>query len=216
MRVEYTFSVTGHIRIDRHFRFPLRSRTYALQCDAAGYLSEIRIAVPNVPRAAWPRVTETPNNPVKAHIVVPSEPQLASIKAELRNLEALLGVYGLREINTARGQTRWIPETAGEAKALHLYSFAFGAGDMRNHENPTIDPNVLLQAVIAAPEASSHEIPLNFFRKGCQDLEQERFIDAIYDFYFCLETMYGAGHTKNYKVSKAFKACHRLRDAIHE
>ena len=216
MRVEYTFPVVGHLRTGKNFRLPIRGRIYELRCDTSGFLSELSVTVTDVPSSAWPTVRETPAEQVKAHVNIPHQPDYRSIVRELRNLEALLGIYGVREIQTNRGKTTWIPESEQEAQDLQIRSYSMSIGDMKDTPQDDINPSELLQAVIAAPETLESEIPLNFFRKGCLDLEQERFIDAIYDFYFCLETQFGQGHTKNYKVRNAFLASADLVRSLEE
>lgn len=216
MLVEYAFPVSGHAKIGRSYKFPLRGRQYDLLADSAGFLCEVRVQLPADGDAYLPAIQETPEGDVKAHITIPSHAEFSSLRQEMRALEGLLAVHGLREICTARVRQTWIPQSKAEAEAIKLTSITIGTGDMRDHPHEPIDPNLLLQSVIAAPEAYASELPMSFYRKGCLDVEQGRFIDAIYDLYFCIETLYGDGHTKNYKVKDAFLASSELSDTIAE
>lgn len=55
-----------------------------------------------------------------------------------------------------------------------------------------------------AASIGSAEVPLSFYRKGCIDIEDMRYIDSIYDFYFVLETLFSGGKTKNSAVKEEF------------
>jgi hypothetical protein len=65
-----------------------------------------------------------------------------------------------------------------------------------------------------AASTGASEVPLSFFRKGCIDMEDMRYIDAIYDFYFVLETLYSGGKTKNAAVKEEFLRSPAVLSAI--
>ena len=58
------------------------------------------------------------------------------------------------------------------------------------------------------------EIPLNFFRRGMLDVYERNYIEAIYDFYFILETVFGEGRFKTAAVSTAFLNSAQLRSCV--
>ncbi|HWR88426.1 MAG TPA: hypothetical protein VN277_08410, partial [Acidiferrobacterales bacterium] len=45
-------------------------------------------------------------------------------------------------------------------------------------------------------------------------MAQERYVDAIYDFYFVLESLFSNGHTKNRKVKGQFRQSNILQTAV--
>jgi hypothetical protein len=61
----------------------------------------------------------------------------------------------------------------------------------------------VVRSILAAKEVAPSEMAL---RKGYLDMEEWRYIEAIYDFYFMLETLYGNGKTKNVDVQREFLA----------
>jgi hypothetical protein len=58
------------------------------------------------------------------------------------------------------------------------------------------------------------EVPLSFCRKGLWDLKERRFIEAFYDFYFMLETLFAQGHSRTKVVKELFKGSPTLRAAV--
>jgi hypothetical protein len=76
--------------------------------------------------------------------------------------------------------------------------------------------DLLARSVIAANGALDVEMQLAFFRKGIVSFYEERFIEAIYDFYFFLESMFGEGQFKKHGIEEAFKKSRRLTEAIEK
>jgi len=72
----------------------------------------------------------------------------------------------------------------------------------------------LARAILAADATTDIEIPLNFFRRGMLDVVERNFIEAIYDFYFILETLFGGGKFKTDAVSAAFLSSSQLRSCV--
>jgi hypothetical protein len=74
--------------------------------------------------------------------------------------------------------------------------------------------DVLARAIFAADAATDIEIPLNVFRRGMLDVSERNYIEAIYDFYFILETLFGEGKFKSAAVSNAFLDSSQLRSCV--
>jgi hypothetical protein len=72
------------------------------------------------------------------------------------------------------------------------------------------------RSFLAADRAKSTEIALIFYRKGCNDFYEERYIEALYDFYFMFESLFGCGKTKNAKVAAEFKKSKPFRVALED
>ena len=70
--------------------------------------------------------------------------------------------------------------------------------------------SVVKRSVMAATETLAWEVPLGFYRKGTNDYQDRKYIDAIHDFYFLLETLFANGKTKNYQVVEEFKKSQSL------
>lgn len=73
---------------------------------------------------------------------------------------------------------------------------------------------LLARSIIAADSATDIEIPLTFFRRGMLDLYNHDYIEAIYDFYFVLETLFADGKFKTAAVLKAFRNSNQLCSSV--
>jgi hypothetical protein len=74
--------------------------------------------------------------------------------------------------------------------------------------------DLLARAILASDAATDIEVPLNFFRRGLLDVYDGAYIEAIYDFFFVLETCFGGGKYKKAQVLTAFQASGRLRSCV--
>jgi hypothetical protein len=121
----------------------------------------------------------------------------------LRTLEGFLAVYGLEKIGLDETDISWVAESEEEKQRLRIpsFTFRFKKPDSVSLKLPF---GVITQAIMGATETLDWEVPLNFFRKGKNDFLERRFIDAIHDFYFLLETLFANGKTKNKHVMAEF------------
>jgi hypothetical protein len=127
----------------------------------------------------------------------------------LRTLEGFLSVYGLESIALDEGDISWVPETEEEKQRFKEQHFKFKF-TKRETSNLTVPFAVIKRSVIAATDALEWAIPLSFYRKGTNDYHDRRYIDAIHDFYFLIETLFGNGKTKNYQVKEELKKSQTL------
>jgi hypothetical protein len=74
--------------------------------------------------------------------------------------------------------------------------------------------DLLARSVLAGNAAYEIEMPLSFFRHGLIDLRDRQYIEAIYDFYFVLDTMCAEGTFKARDQKKAFEGRHQGRYKI--
>jgi hypothetical protein len=174
-----------------------------------GRITQIEVTVPLTASDQLPEFGPNPSdtNAFDLHLNQPVASAL--LVKRLRTIEGFLSVYGLEKISLDETNISWIPESDEDAKRLKTIDFAFRF--KRTETVPIAVPfAVVARSIVAAQSASDLEIPLGFFRKGKNDLFERRYIDAIYDFYFVLETMFSNGKTKNYQVKEEFKKSHSL------
>lgn len=214
MKCVYTFKISGQIKVKEVKPINLRGMIFEFLHEN-GVLSHLAVTVPVNGPNDMPTITLTPSSRAKAHINIPA-PEFAFVKQEVRSIEALLSIFGVHEIDVNRFKTTWIPETNEENASIQLNDFYT---DVTEADTDTILPlpfDVLARCVIAGDEVRNIEMPLAFFRKGITSFYEERFIDAIYDFYFFLESMFGDGQFKKRGIEEAFKKSDMLTKAIEE
>jgi hypothetical protein len=107
-----------------------------------------------------------------------------------------------------------VPESDQERADLHLFSFESRAEPLSDEEIRPLPFDVLARSIIAADAATDIELPLNFFRRGMLDVYDRNYIEAIYDFYFVLETLFADGNFKKAAVLDAFRNSNQLRSCL--
>jgi hypothetical protein len=147
-------------------------------------------------------------------INIRSSPDESALFEDLRTVEGLLSFYGVNAIEVNKLESEWLPETEEERNALAVRKFTIGRVSAREKGREVIPFEYVCQSFLAASSASHAQIPLSFYRKGQIDMQEERFIDAIYDFYFVFEHLYAAGQYRAHQVKAAFKACQPMCNAV--
>jgi hypothetical protein len=178
-----------------------------------GIVTHVSVTVPVPNRDDWPAVEQDPAPGIKAHIRAHT-PHLPFIQRELRALQGLLALFGLHSIDMEAPEVRWLAESDEERSLLRIHSYKLTTEPLPDSEVRPTPFDFVVRAIIAADAASDIEMPLNFFRRGMLDVYGRNYIEAIYDFYFILETLFGEGKFKTAAVSAAFLNSSQLRSCV--
>ena len=108
-------------------------------------------------------------------------------------MEGSLCIWGIRKIDVDCFTTEWLPESEEEKKDLELFSISRSIKDSPPDGMPDAPMDLSEATMLSVEELKEFETPLNFYRRGILDIAEEKFIEAIYDLYFVLETLYGNG-----------------------
>jgi hypothetical protein len=209
MKCKYTFRLESRSKFPTPLYFTLGVRTYALETDD-GRLTRLSVTVDNFPDDALPRVTTTP----QYSIHFPIDGHLEFIRMDVRALEGALALWGIHRIDTERFRTEWIPENPADRAKLTIFTFDRTHNEDVLHSAASID--LLIRTIVSVDEFRGLEVPLNFNRRGRLAVIQERYIEAIYEFYFFIESLYGNGKFKQNAVIQEFTASNDLNAAIDE
>ena len=121
----------------------------------------------------------------------------------LRTLEGFLSVYSLEAIALDETDVTWVPESKEDEMRLKVAHFGFKF-KKPNKLSPKAPFSVIRRSIVASTSHTDLEVPLGFYRKGRNDFLDRRYIDAIYDFYFVLETLFANGKWRNREVKVEF------------
>ena len=215
MKCCYTFNIEGNLKPSHDVIIPFGNWEYSFEIQD-GFIRKLSVTVPNFPIENTPQITPQNSGRVKAHINIPLDPYLFFIQEEVRTLEGLLSLYGIHQIDTEHPKIKWLPENDEEKKKLQMYEFKTSYTEPDQNKFIPLPFDIIARSIIASKEAKQIQIPLSFFRKGSIDVYERRFIEAIYDFYFMLETCYGNGKTKNYAIKKEFEKSEELKKSINK
>lgn len=213
MLTKIKFKTNGDLKLDKHVTFQHEKRKYDLEVDVDGYLISIAVTF-RLPPNLTPTIEATPDVGVKAHITIPTSIETDEILDNLRTAEGLLSFYGLKEIKLISPHQEWIPETPEEKESLQIPSFSLGSANSRSKDDDPLPVDLVIRNIIAAASAKNYQVALSFYRKGCLDMDERRYIDAFYDFFFVLEHLYGNGQFKSKQVKENFCSSAELMKAV--
>lgn len=200
------------VRFATGMTLPVGDYFYELEVDD-GKLSHISVTVLDFPKDCLPKITQLVNQGAKVNIHIPEDPFRNEITARILALEGALSLWGIKEVQIDEVGIEWIPENDEEKRDLSLFSFSTNRGK-NDDDLPEAPLNLIARTIAGVSGFLEHELPLNFFRRGKADLSEGRFIDAILDFYFVLETLFANGKFHKAAVIEEFLKASELLDAI--
>jgi hypothetical protein len=212
MKCKHRFKVTGRVR--PQMLLPIYSRFYLWEFEVQdGLVTHLTatVALPNP--QDWPTILPCPAVGVAVE-VYPKAPHLPFIRMELRIIQGLLSLFGVRSIDILHSELEWIPESEEERSALRLHAFTSEYAELDPRSICLVPFDILARSILAANKAYEIEVPLNFFRRALIDIFEKQHIEAIYDLYFVLETTFGNGKTKKVAILKEFMGSQELSQAV--
>jgi hypothetical protein len=202
---EYTFPVKGTLRTRGTHPVPLGSHIVSFLTSDSDRVTAVSVRVKIDNPAHWPKAVPTNSGPGKWHLDVPS-PGWDDLRDRLRVLEGLLTSYGLDEICIDGMSKEWIPETAEEKESLGVTKIQVSNSARPDTEFPLVGFAVMARSVMAVDDVRDLDVALSFFRRGRLDMLSERYIEAYYDYFFVLETLYGSGKARKDALAAEFAA----------
>lgn len=124
-----------------------------------------------------------------------------------------MSFFGLERIEIDNPTASWIPENDQERQALAIRKYSVGVDFDRLKAVPT-PFDLVARAFLVSEDLFNLEKPLSFYRHGLTDLAQERYIEAVYDFFYALELLFANGKTREYQVVEEFRKSSDLREAV--
>lgn len=180
-----------------------------------GAVKELKVTVPLPREDLWPRITKNPEPGISAFID-PNLVHLPFLQHQLRSIQGLLAMFGVRSIQSADINVEWHPESEHERQKLALRTFSQKGGPSPPDPEHRLPFDILARAILGSRIDSSIEVPLNFFRRATSALYEREYIQAIYSLFFILETLFGNGKAKNAALCAEFESSPALCDAISE
>lgn len=214
MKSKYRFRVNGKVRLGVNVPVPCRGWTFELE-TSKGFITHVVVVVPLPNREDWPLIQQNPS-PNGRNLYITKTPDLPFIQRKLRTLQGLLALYGLHSIDIDKPEIEWIPENEKERADLHIFSYSCKSEPLPDNEVLPMPFDFLARSIIASDAATDIEVPLNFFRRGMLDVYDRYYIEAIYDFYFVLETLFADGKFKKSAVLEAFKNSDQLCACVEQ
>lgn len=201
--------MTGSLRVTSAVPIILHGTVYELHREANGLITGLRATVSVPDKGQWPILNQGP--PHTLSNVIP--PAFAFIQLQLRAVRGALSFFGVNNIDL-NPSVEWKAEREEEKKALRVYSFSSGKAD--SIEAPPIPFDLVARTFLASENLYDLEKALNFYRNGVLDLAQERYIEAIHDFYYVIEVLFANGKSGKGPVIREFSKSQSLKHALNQ
>lgn len=200
---EYRFPIRGMLRTEDVHDVPFGEHQLKFHATPTGRITALSVIVKVNDPSNWPSVTPNTLPNAKWHMNVPS-PSWEAIREKLRSLEGLLALHGVDQIDFSNLERKWLPENKEEQARLAIHELSIETQERPETDFPADSFDVIARCVLAAGEAVDLSVPLSFFRRGRLDMHEMRYIEAYYDYFFVLETLFGQGKHKQDALAAAF------------
>jgi hypothetical protein len=212
MRCKFTFKVDGALTLAENF--PIETKFYRYEfVREQNLVTHLAVSMPVPNKSDWPEVVPNPAPGVKLELRV-NTPHLPFVQLELRTLQGALAPYGLRAIDVEEPLVECLAENDDERRQIEFNNYSRRSTRLDPNTFEPVPFDLVARAVIATDKLIEFETPLNFFRRGCRDIEDRQYVDAICDFYFVLETLFSNGKFKTQAVVEEFLGSPELCAAV--
>ena len=113
-------------------------------------------------------------------------------------------MIGVKSIDFDNAEESWLPDSVEEKEELQLYGVTRSIVEKPVQEWPFTGFDLVARAFLAAPRGREIETALSFFRKGRLDVLESRYIEAVLDFLFMVESLYAGGKFKSAQVEEKY------------
>ena len=212
MKCTYRFPVDCQLRPD--IVFPIRHSGYVWEFALKeGVVTELKVTVPLSSRDHWPKITKNVAPGVSAH-VDPNLVHLGFLQFELRAIQGLLSLFGVKALQYSEVNVEWHPDSEDEQKALVLRTFTYKETRGRFDPKHRIPFDLLARAIIGSNIERDLEVSLSFFRRARLAYLEHEYIQAFYEYFFIVETLYGNGIFKQEPLCSELESSALLCEAI--
>lgn len=202
MRCRYTFEIKGRIKPQQICSFEVDDFLFEFDVER-GFIRNIRVSF-EITDHELPSVINHPQPGITLHVNVTS-PRIYEVEEIMRQIEGMLSFWGVESIGIRRPKHEWIAENEEEKEKLQIFNFSVGFQELKDNEIMPVSFDLIARPIIASVKAKQHNVLLSFNKRGRVDVKNQDYIEAIYNFYFVIESYYAGGKNKNYAVEKALK-----------
>jgi hypothetical protein len=179
-----------------------------------GRVTAISGTVPVTEADQLPTVQPSGSPGVKLHINFGRSSREGEVEEAIRTIWGLLGLFTFIEIDVDSVKTEWIPENDDDRERLNLYSSSRNVQKADLLEPRRLSYDLVVRAMASAKAAAHYEIPLGFLRRGTRAIYNGQYIEAFYNLFFFLETLFAPGYSNPKKVKELLWSSKIVKDAV--
>jgi hypothetical protein len=215
MRCRYVFEVQSLLKFDPKIPVDEAGMRFRFHVNEQRLLSQLSVEVSVPDENDWPSLNRANLRESVAHLTF-TYPRYEDIRKRVRFLESAMGLYGVEQINLEEPAVEWTPESPEEQARLPVQGYKRQRMPPDLNGMPVVTLSLIAQSLFAYEEALHLEPGLSFVRRALVAIREERFIDAIYNAYFYLESTLGNGKTKTRAIATQFRRSEPLRREIED
>ncbi len=213
MRCRYVFEVQSLLKLGPTFPIDEAGMRFGFHVNEQHLLNQLSVEISVPDDNDWPSSSPTNLGPIKANLRF-TYPRYDEVRDRVRFLESAMGIYGLERVNIEEPELQWTSESPEERARLSVHSYVRRRLPPSLAGMPEVRLGMVAQSLYAYKDVIHLEPGLNFVRRALLAVREDRFIEAIYNAYFYLETSIGNGKTKNVAIAAEFRKSGCLRREI--
>jgi hypothetical protein len=183
MRVKYHYPVKSNIPLPK--KRPIKVEKYFVELsEENGRVNSIAVSATLYSTARLP--TFVAPNDAKVDIAIDAGDAAFSpaVQDFLITVQGTLSLLGQFSIDLSTCKTEFIPESEEEKSKITINNYRLEMGKPVVNDAVPLPSEDLAQIISAAPELSDYQVPLSFIRRGIEDMGQDRYVEAFYNFSF--------------------------------
>jgi hypothetical protein len=201
MYCRYTFTVISDVALPMSVCFNRGLTKFTFRSEN-GRFTALVVEQPGVKMIHHGRIEAAPPGGI-GQVTIPGDPLVPFVQIEIRAVRGSLALWGVSDIDIDHPLVEWLPESEEEKKALVISSFRYGNTAPGSRPPRTEPIDQLIRPFLSWQGFLPVEIPLEYFRRGAEDLAKGHYIEAIYDFYFVIEFLFAGGKFTKHSVREA-------------
>jgi len=211
--VKFTYPVKSSLVLADHW--PVSVGDIKLEWSVEeGRVTAISGTVPVTERDQLPTVQPSATPGVKLHIDFGRSSREGDVEEAIRTIWGLLSLFAGVEVVVDSVKPEWIPENDNDRERLNIYSFSRGVQKADLLEPRRLSYDLVVRAMASAKAAAHYEIPLGFLRRGTRAIYNGQYIEAYYNLFFFLETLFAPGYSDPKRVKERLWAAKVVKDAV--
>lgn len=213
MLYKCTFPVVTSLLLSEHW--PVQAGDLKIEWKTEnGLIIEVSVSAPMAESDQLPGVSQSTTPGIALDVYLADSVQHDRIEQKLRTVQGILHLFSAIEIDFDAVKVDWIPDSDAERSQLKMFSYVRKVERANVNEPRTLGFEFITRAIASADAAASFEIPLNFLRRGNKDIHAGRYIEAFYNLFFFLETLYAPGFSNPGKVKHKLLSASTVVDSL--
>jgi hypothetical protein len=213
MRYRYTFDVRSHTHLAGIIYFTDGDLKFRLE-DTGGRFTKLIVETGNV---TIPLETlRTPKQGEEPGFTVPLDPFLDNVIEQIRIIRGALALWGVIDIDVEQFLREFVPDTIQENVAMQVKSISYKRFDREKLPIVPDTTNLLIRCALSREKLAPHDVPLEFYRRGSDDSFHQQYVEAIFNFFFVIEYLFGEGQFRTADLVKNFLASSKFMAGLAE